>query len=242
MGKRKPKVEEEEKLERWLVSYADFITLMFAFFTVLYATAQADTKKLEEMVEAMNAAFSGSSLEALISSVGLRSANSPTNSYIPPNLEMSQRPDLSGLLSNNPMSIGNHSRSLTIDLPEKILFGNGSAELYPTSYAILGEIAETLASTPARLEITGHANAVPVLSASPFSDNLGLAAARALATVRYLESRGMPMDHMIAAATVCTDVWPDARAVTLRVKLDEWRLSGEILDRLQKTSLGEKWK
>ena len=48
---RKKKHEEHENHERWLVSYADFITLLFAFFTVLYATAQTDQAKLEAVVD-----------------------------------------------------------------------------------------------------------------------------------------------------------------------------------------------
>ena len=46
MAKRKPKVEEHENHERWLVSYADFITLLFAFFVVLYSVSRIDNKRM----------------------------------------------------------------------------------------------------------------------------------------------------------------------------------------------------
>lgn len=54
---RKPKHEEEEKLERWLVSYADFVTLLFATFTVLYATSNVNKEKLERTAASIQKAF-----------------------------------------------------------------------------------------------------------------------------------------------------------------------------------------
>jgi flagellar motor protein MotB len=57
MGLRKKHHEEHENLERWLVSYADFITLLFAFFTVLYAISQKDKKTYQKTVENIQRAF-----------------------------------------------------------------------------------------------------------------------------------------------------------------------------------------
>src|SRR5262245_30043895 len=54
---RKKKHEEHVNHERWLVSYADFITLLFAFFVTLYAISQVDAKKLGKLVESMQSAF-----------------------------------------------------------------------------------------------------------------------------------------------------------------------------------------
>src|SRR5215218_4680042 len=54
---RRKKQEEPVNHERWLVSYADFITLLFAFFVVLYATSQADVKKQEEFEESVRRSF-----------------------------------------------------------------------------------------------------------------------------------------------------------------------------------------
>ena len=60
---------EHENHERWLVSYADFITLLFAFFTVLYATAQTDQQKIKAVVDGMNAVFDGGMPDALLDRV-----------------------------------------------------------------------------------------------------------------------------------------------------------------------------
>lgn len=59
MGRRK-KQEEHENHERWLVSYADFITLLFAFFTTLYAISTVDAQKMGKMVYSMQQSFDSS--------------------------------------------------------------------------------------------------------------------------------------------------------------------------------------
>jgi len=233
--------EDHENLERWLVSYADFITLLFAFFTVLYATSKVDQKKMQEMMQAMNQAFDGKSLSSMIDNLSTSSGGGNSSHTLPPSTAISVRPDMAGLLSNNPVQFGHINQTVSLDLPEKILFSNGSAELHPTAFPILGEIAEALSDTQARIEVTGHSNAVPFIANNRYEDNLGLATARALTTVRYLNKRGMKVERMTAAGNVCEDVWPDARAVTLRVMVDQSSLAGEVLDRLQKTSLGSKW-
>src|ERR1700677_3876000 len=56
MAKKKHE-EEHENHERWLVSYADFITLLFAFFTILYATSQKDAAKAQEFQKSIQKAF-----------------------------------------------------------------------------------------------------------------------------------------------------------------------------------------
>lgn len=236
----KKHVEEHENLERWLVSYADFITLLFAFFTVLYATSKTDQAKLQQMVEAMNEAFDGKKLESIIENIGLSKASGPTNYSVPQTTQISLRPDMAGLLSNNAVQLGRVNQSVSLDLPERILFASGSAEIHPTAFPILGEIAEALGDTEARLEVLGHSNAVPYI-ASKYEDNLGLATARALSTVRYLSKRGMPIDQMTASGQVCSDVWPDARAVTLRVVVEQPALAGEVMERLHNTSFGPEW-
>jgi chemotaxis protein MotB len=60
VGRKRKKHEEEENSERWLVSYADFITLLFAFFTTLYAISTVDAQKMGKMVTSMRASFDAS--------------------------------------------------------------------------------------------------------------------------------------------------------------------------------------
>lgn len=230
------KHEEHENHERWLVSYADFITLLFAFFTVLYATAQTDQSKLEAVIDAMNAAFEGGMPEAILDVMPLRAGVDLESTHV--NLQAAAEPDLdtlrqnlSGSLSDNTVQIGFVDQALNVVLPERMLFAPGSAELHPTAFASLTRLAEVLIPTPARVEVVGHADGVPIRG-GPFGDNWGLATARAVAAVRYLVRHGMPVERLVAVGSVVTTPNPEARAVTFRIRLDEPSMAGEVVDRL----------
>ena len=91
---RKKKHEEHENLERWLVSYADFMTLLFATFVVLYALAQIDMKEFEKLEESIKAAFNNSPIaggQAMMDSIGMniidQNGTSQNDSVIPPLME-----------------------------------------------------------------------------------------------------------------------------------------------------------
>jgi chemotaxis protein MotB len=230
------KHEEHENHERWLVSYADFITLLFAFFTVLYATAQTDQSKLEAVVDAMTAAFEGGMPEAILDVMSLRSGSDLQAPHV--NLQSSAEPDLStlkqhlaGSLSDNVIQLGLFNQGINIVLPERLMFAPGNAELHPTAYSALSQIADALKPTPTRIEVIGHADGVPV-NGGPYGDNWGLATARAVATVRYLERRGIPMERLTAIGAISPVPNPEARSVSFRIKLDSPSPTAEVLDRL----------
>ena len=234
MGKKKH--EEHENHERWLVSYADFITLLFAFFTVLYATAQTDQSKLEALIDSMNAAFEGGMPEAILDAKVLRTGVELDAPHI--NLQAAAEPDLktirqhlAGSLSDNVVQIGMVNQALNIVLPERLLFAPGGADLHPAAYDTLARIAEALAPTPARVEVVGHADGVPVRGGL-FVDNWGLASARAVATVRYLATKGIKVDHLKAVAAIGEAVNPEARSVSFRVHMDTVAPTAEVLERL----------
>ena len=65
MARRKI-IQPHENHERWLVSYADFITLLFAFFVVMFASAQADKSRAKQVSEAVRRAFEKSTVAAVL--------------------------------------------------------------------------------------------------------------------------------------------------------------------------------
>jgi chemotaxis protein MotB len=69
MGNRRKKHPEHANHERWLVSYADFITLLFAFFVVMFASSQSDKGKAEQVSESVTKAFEGKKMSAMIAAV-----------------------------------------------------------------------------------------------------------------------------------------------------------------------------
>jgi chemotaxis protein MotB len=237
---RKVRHEEHENHERWLVSYADFITLLFAFFTVLYATAQTDQTKLVEVIAGMNAAFEGGMSTALMDVMSPDPDPPDLPERAPATLAQeaaspllySIKQNLLGSLSDNVVQVGLHEQTLTLVLPERLLFAPGSAELHPTAYAVLAQIVGALQGAPATIEVIGRADAAPVAPGGKWADNWELASARSLTTARYLVKRGLTTDHVTASATVGAEVDPQLRTVTLRVRVDESGAAADVVERL----------
>ncbi len=240
---RRKKHEEHENHERWLVSYADFITLLFAFFTVLYATAQTDQKKLEAVVDGLNAAFDGGMPHAIISSrtsgttnIGMSDVHQTMQSDSASVVESMKR-GLRGSLSDNVVQLGMVEQSLVVVLPGRMAFAAGSAELHPSAYDVLATVAETVGEADATVEVSGAADATALRAGGPYQDNWALASARAGAAVRFLERRGIPREHLIASASVVAGEDPESRAVTLRIRAGAPAATGELLDRLDRGGL-----
>ena len=154
---RKKKHPEHENLERWLVSYADFITLLFAFFTVLYATSASDSDKLESVIDGINAAFDQLPLKIFdvltpgIARYDLTGTQLTMEEASDPTI-LSLKRNLSGSLSDNVVQIGLVEQNLTLVIPDKLLFAPGSAELHPAAYKVLGEIANVVKDTTADIQ------------------------------------------------------------------------------------------
>jgi chemotaxis protein MotB len=234
---RKPKHEEHENHERWLVSYADFITLLFAFFTVLYATSQTDQKKLEAVVNGLNAAFEGGMPHALMDVMSFQDHPPDIPDLVPNHITAESaepliqtlRRNLAGSLSDNVVQIGLVDQTLTLVLPERLLFAKGSAELHPSAFSVLSEISIALAGQPVSLEVIGHADGVPVVG-PPFEDNWGLASARALSVVRYMQRHRMKPEQMTASGSVVSEENSQSRAVTLRIRVVAPAASAEVAE------------
>jgi chemotaxis protein MotB len=232
------KHEEHENHERWLVSYADFITLLFAFFTVLYATASSDKGKLDAVVDGLTAAFNGGMPVAVLDSDPRNVAVGPVLEDRDLNLSAQADPTLrtlkmhlDGSLSDNVVEIGLFNQTLTVVLPERVLFDAGSAELHPAAFDVLTSLAEAVKDEPVTVEVTGHADGVP-LSGGRFVDNWGLSSARSVATARFLARRGVPVENLVASASITAATNPEARAVTFRIRTDSRSPTGAILDKL----------
>ncbi|OGQ95670.1 MAG: flagellar basal body stator protein MotB [Deltaproteobacteria bacterium RIFOXYD12_FULL_57_12] len=226
--KKKHDHEKEPNHERWLVSYADFITLLFAVFVTLYAMGQTDKKKAQEVIESIQQSFgisSSSSAPAfnIIDSTGFRPIpdipprESPTIIKPPP---PPQAPEKGGLgraeirefekikatiLSflqdkgaQDKVSLVIDPRGLVISLKEAGFFDSGSAAVRPESLPLLDNIATAIANYSNAIRIEGHTDNVPIKT-SVFPSNWELSTARATSIVRYLiETRTFPPDKLSA--------------------------------------------
>ena len=208
--------------ERWLVSYADFITLLFAFFVVLYASSKADQKKQVQVAQAIDSAFKSLGMfpDTTRRLVDLKnvSAISKDDPVAPMNIVMGEdvlapakvkedleqvQNQLEKMLSNQ---IADHTVSvkmgrdgLVISLREAGFFSSGSAMPHPGTLPVLREIADALGRIPYDVRVEGHTDDVPIHNAE-FDSNWELSSARATRIARiFLATKSIAPEHLSAA-------------------------------------------
>jgi chemotaxis protein MotB len=211
--------------DRWLVSYADFITLLFAFFVVLYAFAKADQKKQVQVSEAIDTAFRSlgifpdtSRTPAPGAGAGSGVAAGKDQAAIPMNIVMGEdvlapaqvkedldhiRRELEQTLSNqvatHTVSIQMGRDGLVISLREAGFFASGSAIPKPETLPTLRQVAASLGRTGYDLRIEGHTDNIPIHTAE-FDTNWELSSARATRIARlFLDLHALPPDRISAA-------------------------------------------
>ncbi len=154
--------------ERWLVSYADFITLLFAFFVVLYAFASADRKRQMQVSAAIDSGFESLSIARVKPEKGSKTAEIPspavpTNAWIAADPAAARRVQadlerirhdlrerLSAEIAQGTVSIDLGRDGLVISLREAGFFASGSAVPRPETAATLRQIGQSLSGTPIR--------------------------------------------------------------------------------------------
>ena len=200
---------------RWMVSYADFLTLLFVLFVVLYSMGQTDLAKYKQLAESFEAAFSiggGSSAERIVdpqidtsggvdenaepapivveglpqnSSVGVEVANELTTMLAESSLA-------------NEVSIQNNIEGVLISVSEKLLFEPGTAELHEDAYEVLDVIADMLLPLENEIKVEGHTDDTPPTDPT-IPNNWVLSAIRAYKIVAYFETKGIEPSRMITS-------------------------------------------
>ncbi len=195
--------------ERWLVSYADFITLLFAFFVVLFASSQSDKSKQVKLADAMKSAFTPlgtfdthSKTPPLTNINATAITNAAPAALTPPlpttsteTLEQTEgrlrklfaKEVAAGHIPPGSMTMRITADGLVISLHEAGFFPSGSAEVRADSVPMLSILATTLPAGPLRIE--GHTDDVPIHTAQ-FASNWELSTARSAAIARLLLERG----------------------------------------------------
>jgi chemotaxis protein MotB len=225
--------------DRWLVSYADFITLLFGLFVVMFAFARADQKKQAQVSRAIDTAFRsmGALPDAGSQQSGAGDATTPAERVMDENVASPAqvkedldriRRDLAATLS---AQVAAHTASLemgrdglVISLREAGFFGSGSATPKPEGLPTLRQIAGELGPTPYDLRIEGHTDNVAIHTAE-FDSNWELSTARATHIARlFLDMKAIPADRLSAAGyaefhPVASNDTPEGRAENRRVDL-----------------------
>jgi chemotaxis protein MotB len=229
----KKKQAEHVNHERWLVSYADFITLLFAFFVVLFASSQTDKKKQVKLAAAMQIAFTPlGSFEAHSKTPPLTDLSAAAVSDAPPAALTPPLPSTTSLetpeetekrlkkflaeqvaakrIAPDSITMRITPDGLVISLHEAGFFPSGSAEVRASSVSILSLLAATLPRNPLRVE--GHTDNVPIHT-SQFATNWELSTTRATAIARILLDHG-PIDPVNLSAAGYAEFHPVASNAT----------------------------
>ncbi len=180
--------------ERWLVSYADFITLLFAFFATLYAISKVDAEKLTTVAQAMEKAFDDSAKSRE------RAARVPEEvaKNLPPDDTEQSSEEVREMISKalaeelaaEHLRLSLDRRGVTLSIPEAGTFGVGRDELSDGAQALVERVATTLSRFPNNVRVEGHTDDVPIHTAR-FQSNWDLSAARASRVVEFLINRGL---------------------------------------------------
>lgn len=192
--------------ERWLVSYADFVTLLFAFFVVMYSVSQLNESKYQALSETLTELFS--EVPVVISESNQQSSNESTedlteqhNTFpeiVPlPSLSDQFKERFSDLITKGDISVTSNELWLQVSLKDKVLFSTGSVVPSSQAASLFAEIADILVDTDNPIQVEGFTDNVPIKSAQ-FPSNWELSTARASAIVKLLAGNGVPPKNLSA--------------------------------------------
>jgi chemotaxis protein MotB len=234
--KRRPKGHANH--ERWLVSYADFMTLLFAFFVVMYASSQTDKGKVGKLAVAIETAFKDLGIFNLPSSKVPPISAGPTQEGLPTVSALREQSTLSNLaklqnelarqlqseLSQGVVAIKVGREGLVVSLREIGFFDSGSAEVKLKSEPTVERIAKVLAHGHYQVRIEGHTDNIPIHT-QRFDSNWELSTSRATEVAKLFVTRyGFPPESLSVAGyaefhPVSPNTTPEGRALNRRVDL-----------------------
>ncbi|MDT8309861.1 MAG: flagellar motor protein MotD [Methylophaga sp.] len=223
---RRKRHEEHENHERWLVSYADFITLLFAFFVVMYAISSVNEGKYRVLSDTLESVFTSPNRSVQPIQVGQLSRGegprtaAPGKPEIPssvielPEIPKQPQPDqeivqsieqineqlssaLATLIDNEDVVIKQTEDWLEVEIKSNFLFGSGEARLASDAVPVIGQIADVLAPLANPIQVEGFTDNIPI-NTPRFPSNWELSASRAASVVNLMGRFGVEPSRMSA--------------------------------------------
>ncbi len=204
--RKKKHAEEPENTERWLLTYSDLITLLMAFFTILFAMAQVDAAKFKVLSQSLASAFSHGNSGGASMLTDFRGAGAgPTKiSVMTEDKEFSaviqsirKYTDQSGLSKGIQTSI--QGRGLVVNLSDTVLFQSGKADLNSHAQDILDHLGELLFVSDKAILVEGHTDNIPINTAR-YRSNWQLSTDRATNVIMYWISKRPEVGPRLSAA------------------------------------------
>ena len=174
--------------DRWLLSYADFVTLLFALFVTMYAVSTVDKSKLAPAASSMQSAFVGETREAVATPLTDLGVIVPS---APPRRDQ-VRNELARVLADaiaaGRLELIEDARGLVVSLPERATFAPASTDMTENALELVARVAMAVKPFDRPLRIEGHTDDVPIHTRE-FQSNWELSTARAATVIRFLIER-----------------------------------------------------
>ena len=241
--RRKSHEEEHENHERWLVSYADFITLLFAFFVVMYALSTVNEGKYKVLSDSIVSAFRNIPGNAGGATVTIN-PEAPMPVTIPvrrniPGVKNDEsvraardkikimakqiQDSLAPLIKDGQVRVTEGARGITVDINASVLFAPGDATLDPLAVRALHAVTDVLAAAECPITVEGHTDNTPI-STPQFPSNWELSGMRASSVVRLFIAGGVNARRLTATGfadqrPVADNATPEGRQRNRRVAI-----------------------
>ena len=226
-----------ENHERWLVSYADFVTLMFAFFVVLFAYSTVDQTKMESFAARFES-YVQQGAGPLAVAPRRETAGGPVAERLGPDqaalqhqaltrAEMSEsiqqlEAELLPEIKSGKIDLSLQPRGLVMSLRESSFFAPGDAALQAASLAVMARVAQSLTKIPGQIRLEGHTDNTPIHTPK-FPSNWRLSTARAITVLKFLtDHHNIPSERLAVSGygehrPVAPNDTPENRAKNRRV-------------------------
>lgn len=215
--------EEADSNDRWLVSYADFVTLLFAFFVVMYSISSVNNEKYEVLSDALEGAFlGGQKVQVIKDPIEVEEKLTTIKPIIlenPETEELQEKQQLTDeilkerreleliseqfedvlqpYIENELVEVKRNDFWIELEMNSELLFLSGEAELSRKAIPVLKKVAEVVRGIPNVINVEGHTDNVPIDTAD-FPSNWDLSSARATAVVREFETYRVPAKRLSA--------------------------------------------
>ncbi|CAH1198347.1 Flagellar motor rotation protein MotB [Candidatus Nitrotoga sp. BS] len=231
---RRARHREHENHDRWLISYADFITLLFAFFVVMYAMSSVNESKYQIFSASLTSAFGkqivkpaaivpaseqGLLLKSLVDRRNAKLAQQQQEAMQDIAKKINQV--MSALVKNGQVSVMQTNRGVAVEINASALFNQGNATLQGGAISTLVDVAKVLEPVDLAIEVEGHTDDIPIAT-EQFPSNWELSSARASSVVRLFIEHGLMPKNLKAIGSaanhpVTSNDTADERAQNRRI-------------------------
>jgi chemotaxis protein MotB len=247
MSSRRKKAPEPVNHERWLISYADFITLLFAFFVVMFASSQTDRGKSQQISDAFNDAIGKDKITTAIAGIlggapGLKEGGNAERkgpggaktlsaqkaaaaavkfAELAPSLLLLQS-RLKPEISSGMLKVSMEDRGLVISLRQAAFFPSGQDAIDARTYPTIEKLAEVIIALPNKVRLEGHTDAVPIHNAR-YRSNWELSSARSVTMLELLTTQFHVQESRLSVGgyaetiPIMSNDTPEGRAQNRRV-------------------------